>query len=316
MTTFNLRTPVALLAFNRPDTTAQVFAAIREARPSRLFLIADGPRPDNSKDVVLCSEVRRILEKVDWPCEVMHNYSDRNVGCKKRVATGLNWVFEHVEEAIVLEDDCVPDGTFFAFCEEMLDFYWDNENIMMVCGTNLLGRWKDERQSYHFAHYDWVWGWATWRRAWQRYDIAMKEWSDPRRREKIRCALQDEQFYRMRQKAFQQAYDNRIDTWDYQWSFSRLCHEGLAIVPSVNLVSNIGYGINATHTKVHDKDLAAKERYCINLPLCHPNEIAVDREYDRMVVQILSGREKFMARAFRVISEVFLLFFKRRDQAR
>lgn len=308
---FDLTTPVALLVFNRPETTAKVFAAVRIARPKQLLLVADGPRKDHADDSALCAEVRSIVEQIDWPCEVLYNYSETNLGCKMRVSSGLDWVFSQVEEAIILEDDCLPDASFFPFCQELLARYLDDERVMMVCGTNLLGRWKDDRQSYHFANYDWVWGWASWRRAWRKYDVTMSQWSDPCCRNKIRQLLQNDEFFSLREKAFQQAFDNNIDTWDYQWSFTRHLYEGLAVVPSINLVTNIGYGRDATHTKVMDNELAGMSSGRIDLPLRCPEGIVSDSGYDLLVVRMIARKNTLYNRIVRLLG-LIRFFISRR----
>lgn len=309
MNTFTLTTPVALLVFNRPEATARVFAAIREARPQQLLVVADAPRPDCSNDLQKCTEVRTIVEQVDWPCEVLRNYSETNLGCKIRVSSGLDWVFSQVEEAIILEDDCLPDASFFPFCQELLSTYRDDERVMMVCGTNLLGRWKDDRQSYHFANYDWVWGWASWRRAWRHYDVTMSEWKDPHCRDKIRQFLNNVDLYSLREKDFQQAYDNRVDTWDYQWYFTRILHQGLAVVPCINMVSNIGFGRDATHTMVMDDELAGMEASRVEFPLIGPNGVVPDDEYDHLVVQMIARKHTLYSRIIRLFGLIRLLIF-------
>jgi len=301
MSDFVLTTPVALLVFNRPEQTARVFAAIRAARPPQLLVVADGPRRGRPDDPERCAEVRRIVGQVDWPCELLCNYSEENLGCKMRVSSGLDWVFGQVEEAIILEDDCLPDPTFFRFCQELLHHYRDDERIMTICGTNLLGRWKDDRQSYHFARYDFVWGWASWRRAWQYYDLEMHRWSDPICRQRIRHSLQDEAFWRLRETTFQQAFEKRIDTWDYQWAFARSARDALAIVPNVNLVTNLGYGADATHTVVMDEELAAMPTGSVDFPLVHDRSCVADTDYDLKVVAMLSRKAGLVARSVRLL---------------
>lgn len=308
---FDLTTPVVLIVFNRPETTARVFAAIREARPQQLLVVADGPRANRPDDALKCTEVRAIVEQVDWPCEVARNYSETNLGCKMRVSSGLDWVFSQVEEAIILEDDCLPDASFFPFCQDLLSTYRNDERVMMVCGANLLGRWKDDRQSYHFANYDWVWGWASWRRAWRQYDVTMSQWKDIGCRNRIRQLLQNKDFFAMREKAFQQAYDNRVDTWDYQWSFARLFNEGLAIVPSINLVKNIGYGRDATHTRVMDDELADMTTGMITLPLRPPGGFIVDGEYDLSVVRMIARKNTLYSRIVRFLGLIRLILFRK-----
>lgn len=241
-----LETPVAFLVFNRPNTTARVFEAIRQARPRKLLVVADGPRPGRAGEAERCAEVRAIVERVDWPCEVRRDYSEVNLGCGKRISSGLTRVFEQEERAIVLEDDCLPHPDFFRFCEILLDRYADDERVMMVGGTNYLLDRLDVRESYCFSRYFAIWGWATWRRAWAKYDFAMSHWPA------LRDAGQLASFYRqpfMQEhlvKMFDAVHRGEIDTWDVQWFHACLFNSGLSITPRRNLVTNIG--LEGTHT--------------------------------------------------------------------
>jgi hypothetical protein len=176
MSNFQIKTPVAFLVFNCPDTTIRVFEEIRCARPPKLLVVADGPRADRPGEADKCQAVRAVIETVDWPCEVLKNYSDVNLGCKIRVSSGLDWVFEQVEEAIILEGDCLPHPTFFRFCEELLETYRDDERIGMISGDNFQFGRKRGDASYYFSRYNHIWGWASWRRAWQHYDRNMAIW--------------------------------------------------------------------------------------------------------------------------------------------
>ncbi|MFM6612110.1 MAG: glycosyltransferase family 2 protein, partial [Microcystis panniformis] len=235
-----MKTPVAFIIFNRPDTTKRVFEAIRQAKPPKLLVIADGPRADRPGEAEKCAAARAIIEGVDWECEVLTNYSDVNLGCGKRVSTGIDWVFNQVEEAIILEDDCLPNSTFFEFCEVILGIYRDDERIMMVSGTNHLGTWKSTIQSYHFSYYGGIWGWASWARAWKYFDYEMTLWKKSEVQNLMRDILGEKE-YRNRKKVFSETFEGKINTWDYQWHFARLVQSGLSIVPTVNLISNLGF---------------------------------------------------------------------------
>lgn len=280
-----MKTPVAFLVFNRPDTTARVFEAIRQAQPPKLLVVADGPRPDRLNEEQKCEEVRKIIDRVDWKCEVIKNYSENNLGCKNRVSSGLNWVFETVEEAIILEDDCLPNPTFFMFCEELLERYRHDERVMAIGGTNVLGKWKSDRQSYHFSYHGTIWGWGSWRRAWQYYDVDLKLWEDPEVKNRIKDLVVDEKEYNYRTQVFDKVYAKQVDTWDYQWTFARFIQSGLTILPSVNLVSNIGFGhASATHTQT-TWNLADLERYELKFPLKFHDYVSLDREFERTLVK-------------------------------
>lgn len=169
-----MSTPIALIIFNRPDLTIRVFSKIARAKPKTLFVIADGPRSDHPGDIKKCAEARSIIESVDWDCTVHKNYSDINLGCGRRLASGISWVFEKVEEAIILEDDCLPHPTFFRFCKELLERYRDDERIMQINGQNFQHKSMRTSYSYLFSYSNNCWGWATWRRAWQHFDMEMR----------------------------------------------------------------------------------------------------------------------------------------------
>jgi len=271
MADFQLTTPVAFLIFNRPDTTARVFEAIRQAKPPQLLVVADGPRPDRPDDIEKCKAARAIIEGVDWDCEVLTNYSDVNLGCKNRVSSGLDWVFSLVEEVIILEDDCLPHPSFFRFCQDLLDYYRDDKRIMAISGDNFqLGRNRTE-YSYYFSRYSHIWGWATWRRAWQYYDVKMKLWQEIRDGNWLESILGKTQAVKYWTKIFQTYYDGKIDTWDYPWNFACWIQNGLTILPNVNLVSNIGFGEDATHTIGSKSRLANLGVQEMNFPLkCPP----------------------------------------------
>lgn len=270
MTDFQLTTPVAFLIFNRPDTTARVFEAIRQAKPPQLLVVADGPRPDRADDIEKCKAARAIIEGVDWDCEVFTNYSDINLGCKNRVSSGLNWVFDTVEQAIILEDDCLPHPSFFRFCQELLDYYRDDKRIMAISGDNFQFGRKRTEYSYYFSCYNHIWGWASWRRAWQYYDVKMRLWQEIRDGNWLESILGESQSVKYWTKILQTYYDHKIDTWDYPWTFACWIQNGLTILPNVNLVSNIGFREDATHTigsKSRVANLPVKE---MNFPLKHP----------------------------------------------
>jgi hypothetical protein len=237
---------VAFLVFNRPHTTERVFEAIRQARPKQLLVVADGPRSDRPDDVEKCAAVRKIVEKVDWPCEVKRNYAETNMGCKRRVSSGLDWVFSEVEEAIILEDDCLPTPSFFPFCEELLERYRHDTRIMHISGDNFQNGISRTLYTYYFSHFAHIWGWATWRRAWKHYDLEMKMWSKVKMlgfQQYMFDSVSESEYWR---QIFDAASNGKIDTWDYAWNFTCFVN-GLSICPNVNLVSNIGFADDGTH---------------------------------------------------------------------
>ena len=245
-------TPVVFLIFRRPDLTAQVFEAIRQAQPTKLLVVADGPR--NEEEVILCQKAREITEQVDWDCEVLRNYAEINLGCRKRVSSGLDWAFEQVEEAIILEDDCLPHLSFFRFCEELLKYYRNDNRIMVISGNNFQDGIQRSYYSYYFSKYGHCWGWATWRRAWQYWDFDPIKWLEFRDSGLINyvCEIPEEAKYRI--KIYDDLFlDGNIDSWAYAWTFACWSQGALSIIPKVNLVKNIGFGQDATHTKRMNK---------------------------------------------------------------
>ena len=263
-------TPIAFLIFNRPDTTEKVFEAIREAKPPKLLVVADGPRKDRPGEAEKCQATRAIIDRVDWQCEVLTNYADLNLGCKLRVSSGLDWVFNNVEEVIILEDDCLPHPSFFRFCEELLNYYRDDRRIMAISGDNFQFGRKRTEYSYYFSRYHHCWGWASWRRAWQHYDIEMKLWQRIRDGNWLESILEEPSAIRYWSKIFQATYDQDINTWDYQWMFTCWLQSGLTVLPNVNLVSNIGFGREGTHTKDSKIKFANLPVQQMHFPLQHP----------------------------------------------
>jgi len=276
----NFQTPVLFLIFNRPGQTRAVFEEIRKARPKQLFIAADGPRAHVPADRENCAQTRAVVQLVDWDCEVKTLFREQNLGCGHAVSDAITWFFNQVDLGIILEDDCLPDPTFFGYCQDVLNRYRNDERIMMVSGTNLVERWETPgRQDYFFSYYGGIWGWASWRRAWKKYDFGMTEWKNSRSRDAIRDVLNDEEHAEERIKLFDAVAQGKIDTWDYQWGFCRLINSGLSVVPRVNLISNIGFGADATHTTA-DSSLANISRHTLTLPLKENPITVVDRKYD------------------------------------
>jgi hypothetical protein len=282
--------PVALFIFNRPDLTAQVFDVIRQARPPVLFISADGPRPDRPDDARLCREARAVTEAIDWPCEVHRNLREQNLGCGPAMSSGISWVFDHVDRAIILEDDCVPDPSFFPFCEELLNRYADDTRIFQIAGSSLdapLEVFDDA--SYSFASFPLVWGWATWRRAWAQYDITMSSWpafrdsgglaglhAGRRRRTQLRREWND--------------IHSGKGTWDHQWQYAVMSQHALSIYPAANLVSNHGFRADATQT-TNPGSMAEIPSRRIEFPLRHPLLVAhnprLERFFEREVLRAI-----------------------------
>lgn len=277
-----MQTPVTFIIFKRPQTTEKVFEAIRQAKPTKLFVIADGPRTDREGEAEKCEATRAIIERVDWDCEVIKNYSDINLGCAKRVSSGLDWVFNNVEETIILEDDCIPHPTFFRFSQELLEKYRNDTRIATISAQNLQLGQKRTNYSYYFSRYNHCWGWASWRRAWQHYDLTIKLWKEVQAENLLHDILVDQKAVNSWQRIFQSVYDNPTGiTWDYQWTFACWMQGSLSIIPNVNLISNVGVGVDATHfTSNQEFSFINMPMQAIEFPLKHPPFIVRHVEAD------------------------------------
>ena len=246
-------------------------------------MIADGPRPDRADDVEKCRAARVVVERIDWEYDILKNYSDGNLGCDRRPATGINWLFEHVEEAIILEGDCVPHRTFFRYSEELLRKYRHDERITLIGGTNDLFGKREIPYSYYFSRIPGCWGWSTWRRAWQHYDVEMKLWPELRDRSWLLEIQGDPRAAETLRNIFDRTYAGLIDTWDHQWNYTCWTQNGLAVLPNSNLVCNIGFGDDSTHLKSTNNKLAYLPTQDMVFPLQHPPYVVRDREADQFV---------------------------------
>ena len=307
MSEFKLKTPVAFIIFNRPDTTERVFAEIAKAKPPKLLVVGDGPRAGREGEAEKVAATRTIIARVDWPCEVITNFSEINLGCKLRVSSGLDWVFEQVEEAIILEDDCLPNPTFFRFCQEMLARYRDDQRIGMISGDNFQFGNMRNQDSYYFSKYVHIWGWASWRSKWQEsYDVSLEKWPLVRESKWLGDILGRKEEVAYWTNIFEKVYLGKIDTWDYQWVFANFIQGRVNIMPNVNLISNIGFGRpDATHTLANSKE-ANLPTEAMMFPLIHPlvlvvNTAADNFEYKKFLYQSILSRAynkfKFIVKA-------------------
>ena len=280
---FKLTTPVALIIFNRPDKTKIVFEEIRKAKPAELFIIADGPRKNVDKDYHLCNKTREVVENIDWDCHVYKNYSEINLGTRVRPSSGLEWVFTKTDEAIILEDDCLPHPSFFEYCQTLLEHHKNNYNINMISGSNFISKYSNKNYSYYFSVFHHFWGWATWKRSWELFDLEMKSWPALKASKLLYQTIPDKKSAKYWETLFDDVYNGKISTsWDYQWYYSSWKNKNLAIIPSVNLISNIGFGQGATHTKNPNHIRANVPFEEIRFPLVHPPEIKSDVRVDKI----------------------------------
>jgi len=277
--------PVLLLVFNRPDVARRLLDAVSATRPALLFIAADGPRPGHPEDDPLCSQTRDVFRRIDWPCQVHTLCRETNLGLTTAVISAVSWFFDHVEAGIILEDDCLPTPDFFRFTGELLDRYGTDPQVMHISGLNMAPGTHFSTDSYFFTQVGHIWGWATWRRAWRLYDLTMAEWPSVRHR----FGFAAPPLERALGRKFASAYAGRKSTWSRAWYYTLLLHSGLAIIPSVNFIQNVGFGHNATHTTGdwHPLRVAASTR--IAFPLTHPTDRAPNARYTRLLARYHYG---------------------------
>lgn len=243
---------VLFIIFNRPSTTSRVFEAIKKARPPRLYLACDGPRPTCINDHARITLVKDIVSDIDWECDVFHKYEQKNLGIAQAVYSAINWFFDSEDEGIILEDDCLPEDIFFPFCDEMLNKYRSNSLVFSISGRNHLGSWSsDDCHSDHFFSTGSIWGWATWKRAWSLFSLEdVLQLPDAVIESRISWAKDSfNSKYREAFEGIKNVRDGKVSTWDYPWLYIRLAYQSLNVVPVQNLVANIGGGADATNTR-------------------------------------------------------------------
>jgi len=294
MPTQSLNTPVLFLVFNRLDVTKQVFESIKQAEPPKLYLAADGARPRIEGEGEKVKAVRDyITSNTDWKCEIKTLFREENLGCKYAVSGAIDWFFENEEQGIILEDDCLPSQSFFWYCEELLNKYREDQRVFLISGYNREDEWKHSENDYFFSSYGGIWGWASWRRAWQNYDLEMndlKSFSDYGNFENLLGKKEG----RIRKALIESVNDEHICTWDYQWAFTRHVNGALACVPSKSLIKNIGFGADATHTAKLEQDTIS--RHELEFPLRHNPFFVPDRDYDYLFIRPKSFYTKLIGK--------------------
>ena len=298
-----LNTPILFIIFNRPKQTKILFEAIRQIQPKYLFVAADGARENNTNDEINSTECREIVKTIDWDCEVQYLFREKNLGCKLAVSGAINWFFENVEQGIILEDDCLPNTSFFSFCEELLLKYKNNQQVMHIGGTNFQARKMQAADSYYFSKIVHVWGWATWKRAWQLYDIEMNNFSPTLLQQWFQQYQFPQTSFSYWLEAFTKSKNNLINTWDYQWTYNVWKNNGICITPTVNLVSNIGFDDNATHTSTQANQYASLPVFEIRV-LHHPNSIAINFEADNFIFNSWYRKRNIRERIIKRIKKI------------
>lgn len=289
--------PVLLLIFNRPDLTERVFERIREAAPRRLFIAADGPRADRSGEAEVCENCRSVVARIDWDCEVHHLYREANLGCKVAVSSAIDWFFEHVESGIILEDDCLPAPVFFQFCWEMLERFRAENRIMVISGANLLDS-STTTSSYYFSKYPNIWGWATWKRVWRQYDGDLKDWVGGD--STIKGIVDNRRTLGHFTKSLHQVKSGELNTWDIQLAYLLIKSGGVAVIPAVNMIENIGFDSRATHTKSGSSPAVKMSLKSDRIfPLKHPDQISADHVADAYMERRFFSDATIFQRAYR-----------------
>ncbi|WP_423188944.1 glycosyltransferase family 2 protein [Alkalibacterium sp. f15] len=291
--------PVALIFFVRPDTLSKVFEKIKKARPAKLFLIQDGARLINDSDNQRINECRSIVDDIDWECEVFKNYSESNLGCGRRPFTGITWVFEHVDKAIILEDDCIPADSFFSFCKEMLIKYQNDKRVGIISGLNYFEQYDFGGNSYGFVKTGSIWGWATWKDRWEEYDFNMDHLKDDYIQNLVKMDITPKSAAKQRINTWKAAQkkilnEPNVSYWDYQWGLTRHINSWLSIVPNRNQITNVGIGSGSTHSGSNINFLPKKiaafffmDTTNLEFPLTEPKFVIPDRNYDEQYYKMI-----------------------------
>lgn len=274
-----MKEPIIFIIFNRPDYTQKVLESIKHYMPEKLYVIADGPRVHIDSDIEKCIETRKMIDLIDWPCEIHKIYSEYNMGCGHRISSGITEVFTHEERAIILEDDCIPDPSFYHFCEQLLSKYQNDPSIGMISGNNFIAEHCSYPESYHFSKYTNIWGWATWRRSWAQYDFKMSQWPELKRKKWLTTLFKNSTDTRSLTKKFDSSLTGR--TWDYQLLYTSLLHHWHNIIPKYNLVENIGFGAVSTHTNTGTSKL--NPVHPIPPDLAHPKSTMITTQLDELL---------------------------------
>lgn len=290
--------PVVIIIFNRPDITRELLSCLKKIKPRNMFIVSDAARYHVEDEDLKVQETRQIAENIEWECKVRKNYADENMGCMRRVSTGLDWVFENVDRAIILEDDCIPSGDFFTFCEDILERYAEDERVMSISGTRLSPVMNSQDTSYTFSKYSICWGWATWKRAWNLYDGELTKYKSVKNSKYLKQYLGGTRPGIYWGYILDRVYKGDINSWAYRWMFSHWVNNGLSVVCSRNLVTNIGCGNDATHTKDDNMFLARKSCH-LDKPFKYLETVMCDYNMDEWIEdnfysKSLIGRAKWM----------------------
>lgn len=306
-----MKSPVLFIIFKREDTTGRVFERIREVRPPKLYIAADGPRPDRPGEAERCEATRKIVENVDWPCEVHRLFQDKNLGCGKGVSTALSWFFSNEPEGIVIEDDILPHPDFFTYCDEMLERFRDDERVSLIAGRNNFFKGIDHEYTYYMSRFMMIWGWASWRRVWEKYEFDVAKLD----RQKFDRCLED-RMPPQSWKKFRSIYDmmaaHGCDTWDYQLFISFIMNRTNVVLPYVNMVENIGIGsADAAHTVEEDAVVSGHKAHS-PYPIVHPEGWHEDPKADYVHMTAAGLRQKTLLMRARNAVRLLVSFIRKK----
>jgi len=280
-----LGVPILFLFFNRLSVTKKVFNTIKEAKPMKIYLASDGPREGDDNELEIVESVRDyVLSNIDWDCEIHTLFQNKNLGCKYACSRAVKWFFENEEMGIVLEDDTMPDKSFFKYCENLLNHYKNDKRIGMIGGHAPINN-HNASESYYFSKYVRFWGWASWRRAWDHYDVELSNFDKLMEAKVLSSSTLSSREERYWSKVAKKLSRGELDTWDFQWLLVCLSQSMLTIVPSVNLVSNLGFGPDATHTLNIDSAHNNGDSFEMTFPLSHPNFILYNKFFDEKLIE-------------------------------
>ncbi len=287
------QTPILFLIFNRPDTTKLVFESIKRIKPAKLYIAADGARKHKVGEDLLCKETRSIIDLIDWECEIKTLFRNENLGCKIAVSSAIDWFFENEEQGIILEDDCLPNESFYIYCETLLNYYASNERIMHISGNNFQDGNVRGNGSYYFSNYNHIWGWATWKRAWKAYNVDLSFLTETETETLIEKQFDTKKERLFWNNIFKKVINKTIGTWDYQWTYAVWKNNGLSILPNKNMIANIGFNNNGTHTSGVDiLGLSNMKTFSIS-KIIHPTEIEINKKADKYGLDHYFNPNKF-----------------------
>lgn len=279
-----INVPILILTFNRPNHTSKLADILRKYKVSKIYVSSDGPRDGNKKDVKMVKQTRGLFKNDRWPESDIHvKFEDENLGCKKAVSKAITWFFQHVEQGIILEDDCLPNESFFSFCEQMLDRYKGDDRIMHISGTTFIGKNSDWiTDDYYYSCYPHCWGWATWKKSWERFDYDMKNWPLFKKSGFIENFIYNKIGARKWTEVFDTTHADKNSSWAYRWTYSCWENNGLSVHPKYNLVQNIGFDEHATHTK-YSSNHHSDNRKELDPPYKKPPFLVRDHRLDNYI---------------------------------